>query len=106
MEIIRLGLERARTADQAVEVMTDAIGRHGQGKFKNDAGIGTYDNGYIVADPNTAYVIEAAGHELAVKEVRDAIGISNVYSVETDGRRLSPEAESYAVGQGWFWRIG
>ena len=102
MEILRLGLERATTASEAVDVMTDAITQHGQGKFDNDANVRTYDNGYIVSDPTEAFVIETAGHHWAVKPVDGNIGISNVYSVENDWARLSPTAESYAVQQGWW----
>ncbi|MEZ4727368.1 MAG: C69 family dipeptidase [Caldilineaceae bacterium] len=102
MEILRLGLERSRTAAEAVDVMTALISQYGQGKFANDAGVRTYDNGYIVADPREAYVIETAGHEWVVKQVSTALGISNVYSVETDWQRISPNAESHAVAQGWW----
>ena len=80
MELIRLGLERSRTAAEAIDVMTTLIERHGQGKFANAAGVRTYDNGYIVADPREAYVLEAAGHEWAVKRVDGSVGISNVRS--------------------------
>ena len=104
MEILRLGLERGRTAAEAVEVMTDLISRYGQGQFKGNLGAGNYDNGYIVADPHEAYVIETAGHHGAVKHVEGAIGISNVYSVTTDWTRLSPEAENDAIKQGW-WKL-
>ena len=102
MEILRLGLERSRSAAEAVEVMTDLISTYGQGKFANAAGVSTYDNGYIVADPREAYVIETAGHDWAVKRVERALGISNVYSVETDWQRLSPTAEANATAQGWW----
>jgi secernin len=103
MELLRLGLERGRTAAEAVEVMTALITRHGQGKFKNAEGVRTYDNGYIVADPREAYIVETAGHEWAVKKIDGALGISNVHSVGTDWLRLSPEAQRTAVAQGW-WR--
>jgi secernin len=106
MEVLRLGLERSRTAAEAVEVMTDLISRYGQGKFENDVDVRTYDNGYIAADPHEAYVIETAGHQWAVKKVEGSIGISNVYSVETDWNELSPEAESRAVEQGWWKEEG
>jgi dipeptidase len=105
MEILRLGLERSRTASEAVGVMTDVIKRYGQGVFANDAGVVTYDNGYIVADPQEAYVIETAGHEWAVKPVERAIGISNIHSIDTDWSALSPAAETYASEQGW-WQQG
>lgn len=101
MELIRLGLERARTAAEAVEVITDLASRHGQGKFANSAGVRTYDNGYIVADPREAYVVETAGRQWAVKQVETAIGISNVYSLGTNWDRLSPKAEADAAGRGW-----
>ena len=44
MELLRLGLERSATAEQAVDVMTALIERHGQGRFANDEGVRTYDN--------------------------------------------------------------
>ena len=96
MEVLRLGLERGKTAAEAVSVITDLISQYGQGKFENDANVRTYDNGYIVADPHEAYVIETAGHQWAVKQVDGALGISNVYSVETDWTRLSSEAQKKA----------
>lgn len=95
MELIRLGLERGRTAAEAVEVITDAVTRYGQGHFKQADGTyfpNAYDNGYIVADPKEAYVIECAGHHWAVKRVEGATGISNVYSLGADWDRLSPNA--------------
>ncbi len=105
MEILRLGLERGRTAREAVDCMTGAITEYGQGKFDNDANVRTYDNGYIVADPQEAFVIETAGHEWAVQRVEGAVGISNVYSVETAYESLSDTAESTAIEHGW-WTAG
>ncbi|MBI1927569.1 C69 family dipeptidase [Candidatus Poribacteria bacterium] len=102
MELIRLGLERARTAAEAVDVMTELVTQYGQGKFSNDQGVRTYDNGYIVADPNEAYIIETAGHEWAVKRAQGAVGISNVYSLADDWERLSPTAIERARERGWW----
>jgi secernin len=105
METLRLGLERGRTASEAVVVMTDLISQYGQGLFANEAGVRTYDNSYIVADPHEAFVIETAGHEWVVKRVMGALGISNVYSVETDWSELSPGAEQFAVEHGWWQAV-
>ena len=101
MEILRLGLERGQTARQAVAVMTGLIAEYGQGKFDNQAGVRTYDNSYIVADPTEAFVIETAGHQWAVKRVEGALGISNVYSIETDYESLAPKAAALAAQKGW-----
>ncbi len=104
MELLRLGLERGRTAAEAVEVMTDIITRYGQGVFQGMPQAGRYDNSYLVADPHEAYVIETAGHHWAVKRVEKTIGISNVYSIGTDWDHLSPEAQVCATEQGW-WKM-
>lgn len=105
MEVLRIGLERGRTAREAVDWMTRVISQYGQGKFDNADNVRTYDNGYIVADPTEAFVIETAGHQWAVQRVERALGISNVYSVETDFESVSPTAESEAVANGW-WETG
>ena len=102
MEVLRLGLERGRTAAEAVDVMTALIERYGQGKFGNTEGVRTYDNGYIIADPQEAFVLEAAGHQWAVKRVAGATGISNVRSIGADWTALSPSAEPRAAAQGWI----
>ncbi len=101
MEILRLALERGATAAEAVDVITHLVSEYGQGKFANDAGVRTYDNGYIVADPREAFVIETAGHHWGVKRVQRALGISNVYSVEHDWEQLSRGAARHARDHGW-----
>ena len=103
MDLVRLGLERGRTAAEAVRVITTMITAFGQGRFKGNATASDYDNGLIVADPTEAYIIETAGHEWAVKRVNSALGISNVHSVGTDWGTLSPSAQRAAVDRGW-WR--
>jgi secernin len=103
MELLRLGLERGRSAAEAVEVMTGLITRYGQGQFDGQ-GVVTYDNGFIVADPREAYVIETAGHYWAVQQVRKTAGISNIYSIRDDWDRLSEDAEEDAARLGLWDR--
>ena len=84
MELVRLGLERASTAAEAVEVMTTLITKYGQGEFSNQANVRTYDNGYIIADPREAYVLETAGHEWATKRIEKVNEIWIVLFIEDD----------------------
>src|SRR5262245_37169376 len=58
-DLVRLGLERAGSACQAVEALTDLIGRHGQ-----EGG-----SSFLVADAEEAFVLEAAGHHWALGHV-------------------------------------
>jgi secernin len=101
MEILRIGLERGRTAAEAVAAMTAAIAQAGQGRFDSGSGPRTYDNSYIVADPNEAYVVEAAGHEWAVERVAGTRSISNVYSIGAGWESLSPTAVATVGRHGW-----
>lgn len=79
MDLLRLALERATTADEGVSVITELLERHGQG-----GGCGhehrnlSYDNSYIVADPHRAFVLETVGRTWAVEHVTaGARSISN-----------------------------
>ena len=102
MEVLRLALERARSAAEAVNVITSLVTEFGQGKFANDAGVRTYDNIYLVADPASAYVVECVGHDWAVKRVDGFTSVSNVGQIGRDADRVSPGAKSLATRLGLY----
>ena len=107
MEVLRLALERARTAGEAVEVITGLVSRYGQGKFDNPGGVRTYDNIYLVADPTEAYVVEAVSFEWAVKRVNGFGSISNVGMLGNDADRVSESAPRFAESMGlWDSAVG
>ncbi|MFM2077509.1 MAG: secernin-3, partial [Actinomycetota bacterium] len=82
---VRLALERAETARIAVDVIVDLIARYGQGGSGHDLALvpngRPYWNAFLVADPQTAFVIDTSGSEWAVEEVCDVRAVSNRTSV-------------------------
>ena len=74
MDMLRLAVERAATAEAAVAVLIDLLERYGQG-----GGAGyehpdfTYHNSFIVADPHDAWVLETAGSLWATEHVTSGV---------------------------------
>src|SRR3984957_8958813 len=61
MDLVRLGLERSRSAAEAVDVMTGLLESCGQGGIADAAHGKAYDSSFLVADPAEAFVLETAG---------------------------------------------
>lgn len=84
MDLLRLALERAETAGQAVAFIADLLDTYGQG---GDCGYESpfyYDNSFLIADPRQAYVLETAGKNYAAYEVDKNAAISNRLSITTE----------------------
>ena len=101
MDLVRLGLERGGTAAEAVEVITTLLARHGQGGDCGHLGRFYYQNGFIVADPTEAYVLETVGRDWVVEKVRDMRALSNAYSIGAGFDQISPGLASRARDEGW-----
>lgn len=110
MELVRLGLERGRTAEQAVGVMTDLVERYGQwgsGVPCRSAADGAYDNSYLVADAREAWVLETSGRRWVAKRVeRGTWAVSNQPTIRTDWDDASTDLVEHAIGRGWWPRDG
>ncbi len=70
MDLLRLALERARTAAEAVQVLVQLLERHGQGgACSHTRPDFTYHNSFLVADPAGAIVLETADSHWATETV-------------------------------------
>jgi dipeptidase len=88
MDLLRLALERASSADEAVQVITTLLERHGQG---GSAGYEDpafeYSSSFLVADGRSAWVLETAGRRWATERVaQGARSISNGLTIPAFAR--------------------
>jgi secernin len=92
MDLVRLGLERAASAEAAVDVMTALLERYGQGgpAGYQDRGF-CYDSSFIAADETAAWVLETAGRSWVARKVRGHAAISNALSIGTEYERCSTD---------------
>jgi secernin len=84
MDLLRLGLERGKTAKEALSVITQLLENHGQGGAHNKKGF-NYHNSFIIADPEEAIVLETAGDWWIMENVKDFRSISNDISIRSKG---------------------
>jgi secernin len=108
MELVRLGLERGRTAAAALEVMTGLLERHGQwgaGVPRTPAAEGAYDNSYLIADGREAWVLETSGRRwVAARVRRSSWSISNQATIRGEWDRAADGLAEHAREAGWWGR--
>ncbi|MCF6213175.1 MAG: C69 family dipeptidase [Flavobacteriaceae bacterium] len=102
MDLLRLALERANSANMAKQVLIDLLDKYGQG------GVGGYQdknfryhNSFLIADTDEAWVLETAGKYWVTKKVDDFYAISNALTITSDYDAIHPEAIAYATKKGW-----
>ena len=101
MDMLRLALERAKTAREALDVITGLLAEHGQGGNCGFKHATYYHNSFLIADPQSAWVLETASRQWAAERVRDIRSISNGITIGSQWDLASPDLVTYAVDRGW-----
>jgi len=102
MDLLRLALERANRAPDALALITELLGRYGQGGNCGYRSRLLYHNSFIIADKKEAWVLETAGRHWAALKVRGVRSISNGLTIDEEYDLLSPGAEDYALKKGYI----
>jgi secernin len=91
MDLVRLGLERGRTADHALDVMTSLLERHGQGGSGEPHRDEPYFSSFLVADAGRGWILETSGRTWAAKPVGSGAAVSNRVTLGRDWTRGSAD---------------
>ncbi|MFC2063119.1 C69 family dipeptidase [Chloroflexota bacterium] len=90
-------IERARTAQQAVIILSSLIDKYGvAGHFAN--------NCWVIADQKNAWYVEASIRHWVGRRIREneLMVIGNRYLIDTEWELSSRDLIKYATSQGWF----
>ena len=105
MDLVRLGLERGRSAREALEVIATLLESHGQGGAATAPGGKGYHNGFLLADPKEAWILETSNRHWVAR--RTSLGNSSNHIALTDDWEISSrDFESFARGAGWWRNTG
>lgn len=101
MDLVRLGLERGRDAREALEVIATLIESHGMGGAALAPDGAGYHNSFSLADPESAWVLEASNRRWAARRVERA-ACSNHMAIGNDWEIASRDLENFARSEGWW----
>src|SRR5580704_15990655 len=93
MDLVRLGLERARSAEEALAILIDLLTTHGQGGIADAAHHEAYDSSFLIADPHAAFVLDTSGTHYAAAPFSRGTAISNRLAVGTGWTVASPDLD-------------
>lgn len=101
MDLVRIALERCVNSEAALNLIVELLGRYGQGGNCGFTRPFTYHNSFLIADRQSAWVLETAGQYWAAKKVQDVYCISNCLTIGTDFDECHPDLIQHALDQGW-----
>lgn len=101
MDMLRLALERCKTAMEAVHLVIDLLEKHGQGGNCGYEKPLVYHNSFLIADTSEAWLLETAGRYWVAERVKDIHCISNRLSIGKDYDLAHPDLIGHAMEKGW-----
>ena len=101
MDLVRLALERGRTADEAREHLTGLLGEHGQGGTGEEGHDEPYFSSFLIADAHGGWIVETSARTWAARPVGPGAAISNRISLGTDWTCASADVAAGRDFQDW-----
>lgn len=101
-DLVRLSLERCRTARQAMDLLGSLVERHGQRVWADSDPEDAGDNVFMLADPEEAVVFETAGNHWVSQNILQVRAASNLSTVHQDWDRISRGLSEHVLTQSWW----
>lgn len=101
MDMIRLALERCTNSQEALDLIISLLQQYVQGGNCGYDKKFYYHNAFLMADPESAWVLETAGEYWAAERVKDVRSISNCLSIGKSMENAHPQLIEHAVSQKW-----
>ena len=101
MDMLRLALHNASTAEAAVEFILNLLDCYGQGGDGAFIGKLSYSNSFIIGDKNRLVILETAGSRWAVKQIKTHDAISNAYRIGTSYERSDAVSSGKHFAETW-----
>ena len=101
MDLVRLVLERARSAEQGVEALASLLAAHGQGGSGEQHADEPYWSSFLLVDPTGGWIVETSGRSWVAQPVGDGAAISNRLTLTTGWTRSSADVPAGADWDAW-----
>lgn len=101
-DLVRLVLERCRTAQQAIDLVAECLQQQGMGVPESLRPHGVRDAALLLADPHEAFAVETAGQFWVEQEVSAVRAASEVRVIRQDWDRIAPGFAALAIERGWW----
>ncbi len=101
MDLLRLALERADSAPEAIEVITCLLEEYGQGGNCVQNGHLYYHNSFLIADPEESWVLETVDKHWFARQVDPLYSISNLLTLNDSWDLSSPGLEEFILKKGF-----
>jgi hypothetical protein len=104
MDLVRLTLERARSAYDGLMFLTGLLERHGQGGSGEPHRAEPYDSSFLIADAGSGYVVETSDRTWVARQIDHGAALSNRISLSTDWTRASGDVAPGTDFDDYRWK--